>query len=550
MKTNILALFILFITTSNSAMGVSYLETFEQDGITYMINNNINTVSVKRVSSDKEGEIIIPPTVFYAYKDRPVTEIGYQAFMSCTKITSVIIPESVTRIGEDSFKNCSGLHSILLPQGVSSLFGTFEGCSSLKNIELPGNLTDIGEYTFKDCSQLSTVIIPETVKKIGIAAFAGCTSLTYISIPDSLKSLEYNTFYNCGTIDTLVIGANLRTINQSAFGEDDTKINTLIIKNGSKVIHGDASKDMIDGVVYIPNNLVINLKNILIPESVLNIENSFVECSSLKQVHVFWRNPARTNLSSSCFGTISSSAILYVPAGTKERYAEHKVWGRFSQIIESGPISTGDISARYGSRVDLPIYLKNDEVIEGLQFKLTLPEGVSVAEDEEGLITSTTDRTNGMTVMGRKDPDADNSYLFVLLSLEGNTITGNEGVFMNVKLNIDSDVDLGDYEIKIEDVYMTTASYETLHPAEATSDLIMTDIVMGDVNNDGVINVTDAIGVVNYILKNVPSVFVEEAADVNNDGVINITDAIGIVNMILGKETPHYMIRDYSTEPQ
>ena len=236
--------------------------------------------------------------------------------------------------------------------------------------------------------------------------------------------------------------------------------------------------------------------------------------------------------------------------GSKERYSSHIVWGKFKNIEEKFGLGTRDIASRYGSRADLPIYLRNDDVIEGLQFKLTLPEGVSVAEDEEGLITSTTDRTRSMTIMGSKDPEEDNSYIFVLLSLDGNAIAGNEGAVMNVKLDIAPDVAPGDYEIKIEDVYMTTSSYETLNSAEATSDLTVKDIMLGDVNNDGIINVTDAIGVVNYILKNTPSSFVEGAADVNQDGIINITDAIGVVNMILGNGASQRMMRNNTIEPQ
>jgi hypothetical protein len=56
---------------------------------------------------------------------------------------------------------------------------------------------------------------------------------------------------------------------------------------------------------------------------------------------------------------------------------------------------------------------------------------------------------------------------------------------------------------------------------------------MGDVNGDGNVNIADAIGVVNYVLKNEMTTFVAEAADMNGDGSINIADAIAIVNQIL-----------------
>lgn len=162
-----------------------------------------------------------------------------------------------------------------------------------------------------------------------------------------------------------------------------------------------------------------------------------------------------------------------------------------------------------------------------------MPEGVTVVDNEGSLVASTTERTEGFTIMGRKDPDEENSYLFVVLSLNGNAISGTEGAFMNVRLDIAQDVELGVHNIKIEDVYMTTDAFNTLNPAESTSELTVKDFMLGDVNNDGIINITDAIGIVNHVLKNTPSTFIEGAADVNQDGLINVTDAIAVINMIL-----------------
>ena len=162
-----------------------------------------------------------------------------------------------------------------------------------------------------------------------------------------------------------------------------------------------------------------------------------------------------------------------------------------------------------------------------------MPEGVTVVDHESNLVTSTTERTEGFTIMGRKDPDEENSYLFVVLSLNGDAISGTEGAFMNVRLDIAQNVGLGVHDIKIEDVYMTTETFDTLNPAESTSELTVKDFMLGDVNNDGIINITDAIGIINYVLKNTPETFIEGAADVNQDGIINVTDAIGVINKIL-----------------
>ena len=57
----------------------------------------------------------------------------------------------------------------------------------------------------------------------------------------------------------------------------------------------------------------------------------------------------------------------------------------------------------------------------------------------------------------------------------------------------------------------------------------------GDANGDGVVDIADALCIVNYLMGN-PSVdFNDAAADVNNDGVVDIADAVHIVNFVVGK---------------
>ncbi len=58
---------------------------------------------------------------------------------------------------------------------------------------------------------------------------------------------------------------------------------------------------------------------------------------------------------------------------------------------------------------------------------------------------------------------------------------------------------------------------------------------MGDANNDGVVNVTDIILTVNYIIGQTPSIFYRDHVDINGDGVISITDVTYILNIITGQ---------------
>lgn len=77
--------------------------------------------------------------------------------------------------------------------------------------------------------------------------------------------------------------------------------------------------------------------------------------------------------------------------------------------------------------------------------------------------------------------------------------------------------------------------YNPTNPAEPESDGTQTDVQTtptGDANGDGVVNVTDAVYVINVCLG-----FTTDAntamCDANGDGVVNVTDAVSIINICL-----------------
>ena len=58
-------------------------------------------------------------------------------------------------------------------------------------------------------------------------------------------------------------------------------------------------------------------------------------------------------------------------------------------------------------------------------------------------------------------------------------------------------------------------------------------ITIGDINGDGLVDVSDYIGIANHILGQTPEGFNEQAADVDENGVIDVSDYIGVANIIL-----------------
>ena len=64
---------------------------------------------------------------------------------------------------------------------------------------------------------------------------------------------------------------------------------------------------------------------------------------------------------------------------------------------------------------------------------------------------------------------------------------------------------------------------------------IVDNNLLGDVDNNGLINISDVSAIISYILSNSPNPFNTKHADANGDGLINISDVTDIINIILNK---------------
>ena len=146
-----------------------------------------------------------------------VTEIGASAFCY-TGIEEMVIPDAVQSIGDEAFLGCSRLSSITLSSHLGSIdVGVFQDCTALHSITIPQSVVAISRNAFKQ-SGLVSITFEGSIDDIGGAAFSGCTSLRSIVLPTTAH-IEDLAFYGCSNLETVVITGRVYEIRSYAFGE-------------------------------------------------------------------------------------------------------------------------------------------------------------------------------------------------------------------------------------------------------------------------------------------------------------------------------------------
>lgn len=182
---------------------------FVSGGIVYSFTGHHHEVAVDQNIIDGlnayEGIYIIPSTVNFDGENYRVAAIAEGAFAH-SKVTEVIIPNTVTRIEENASAFATNLSDVTLPLDIKEIPDHCFIGTSLVNIVLPEGIKDIGEGAFQDCAMLHTVMLPASLKFIDDFAFDGCHNLyeIYSAATDAPITLGDNTFGGVHNVDLVV----------------------------------------------------------------------------------------------------------------------------------------------------------------------------------------------------------------------------------------------------------------------------------------------------------------------------------------------------------
>ncbi len=184
--------------------------------------------------------------------------------------------------------------------------------------------------------------------------------------------------------------------------------------------------------------------------------------------------------------------------------------------------------------VVIPVNLLNTKAVTGFQFDLYMPDGVEVSTDEMGDFVINLLRSQvGLHNIYVKP--LDDGGVRVLCSSKSNAaFSGNSGDVLELTLNLAGSLSEGSYDVAIRNIVIADDYAHTYQSEDVSTTLTISNVLLGDVNSDGYVDLSDAIMVTYYSLHVVPASFNAAAADMNGDGEIDLSDAIVIIYTSLG----------------
>ena len=248
---------------------------FEAEGICYKIISDADkTVGV--ISGARNAETLkIPASVKNEAEEYSVISVEDGAFMDCSALVSVSIPESVTSIGRDAFSGCKELTSVSVPANVTEIKNcVFYNCEALASVTLGNSVTLIADSAFMNCSALASVTIPESVTSIGRDAFSGCRELTSVSVPANVTEIKNGVFHNCEALASVTLGNSIVSIGNKAFQNCGSLVSIALPESVTSI-----GSDAFAGCIA--------LQGIDIPDKVTSIgDRAFQNCSAFVSVSV------------------------------------------------------------------------------------------------------------------------------------------------------------------------------------------------------------------------------------------------------------------------
>ena len=531
--------------------------------------------------------------------------IGEYAFYA-SSIQEIVLPEGLFSLGEGAFQQCEALVTadLMNPMDITSIPRyAFDGCSGLRNVYLPFFIEAVGDYAFRGCASLRQIQFVAPTKTIGAYAFSGCRSLKSLDLfkCENFTTIGEYAFSGCTSLKSLNLPKSLETIGEYAFSGCQA---ISVISSPSLVPPTIASESALNGIDK--DVCVLTMpKSVYLDYFRAPYWGQFVEYTASVLVGVDGQGSVMYSNNLGTAPTPVKVAAFYATAGAGEGEEEDEGDGITAEAYDSAnicakdnstltfrivpdegneiksvtyagedvtaqvvdglfttPVINGDTnldvsfvaSTDYiaipasavskGAEVVVPVELVNTTEVMGIECKVQIPEGFSVAKKADGsLKVEQTERKADQTLTAAVDGN--------VLTVKTNgtqAYTGNTGAVFTIAIAPDEATAPADYVLKVTDVKFVNATGVASRP-DAKTTLTLRDYVLGDVDSDQLVAINDAVIVMNHIVGADTPAFNAKAADMDGNGSVEINDAVLIMNTVVGTESTKSIKKTSATEP-
>ena len=278
----------------------------------------------------------------YAFKDcknlekvdlNKTTSIGDMSFENCTKLSSIVLPNTLVELGTHVFSGCTLLNNIKMPSNPIEITNTFiyrsgyyndaknweNGILYVDNYLITTNNDLLNQQSINvkegtiviainaftnNGKNLKSIVLPEGLKIIGSSAFSSLYSLSQINIPSSVISIGNNAF---GLTDLYENQSNWENggfyIDNWLLAVDNVKMTEFTVKEGTVGVSDGKSDTSLfptkatsvssltlpSTLKYIGNRSFARLKitSLELPETLETMkEGAFMTCAFLESVNL------------------------------------------------------------------------------------------------------------------------------------------------------------------------------------------------------------------------------------------------------------------------
>ena len=511
------------------------------DGIYYFFNEENSTAMVVNGEISYSGSVTIPASIKYEGKSYTVTAIGENAFKNCIGLTSIDIPSSIQTISNYAFDSCynlakvtvawttpisinstvfpnSGNATLHVPSGSESAYASADYWKDFKTIVEPpilfaddavkalcvaywdtnkdgvlskneaATITDLGSV-FKNNTDITTFDELQYftgLTSIGDSAFYYCSNLASITIPDNVTTIEHHAFYYCEGLTTLHVSANITSIEDRAFAYC-SGLESIVVDNGNTVYD---SRDNCNALIETnTNTLLVGCKNTVIPSGVKVIaDGAFRGCTELTNIEI---PEGVTTIGTGAFRGCNGLESVTLPStitmiGT---YA----FSAYNQVYNLTSVTVG---------MTTPVAITSEVFPNRANSTLYVPKGSRAAYKAANYwkeFKKIIELDNGVPVKCEKP------VITILANGKVKVESATEGATCITTITASNAEPLTDGEISLTTplVVYTVSSYATAEDYEDSDVATSTfrwEKSEGDINGDGMVNISDVVKLVNMIL--------------------------------------------------